>query len=479
MNDGAKRAEAVSDDVAGIDLGDRRLDFRARRIAERLATEPALGFPEALAKEADLEGFYRFLGNKKVTAAAILKPHSEATAGRAIEHGTVLAVHNTTEFRFGGEGREGLGEVTRAGNMFLAHFCLAVSADGNRDPLGVLAMKTWARDGSPTQSRLLKQGVSSATLRGMATEQDRWNETVESAEACVAGKASLIHIMDSESDDYALLCNLQAAERRFVLRLCNDRRLDAQATGSLPGEKAREFIARAEIRAERKVKLSRRKRAIAGGRTKRVLPRKERMATLVFSATPIVFLRPQPALKTLPETLTVNVVSVRERDAPEDVEPVDWILLTSEPIDTEEDILKVVDFYRARWIIEEYFSALKTGCAFEQRQLESMSTLTKALALFAPVAWTLLRMRASSRSPVKASIATVLTPVQITILKKETKIPLRKNSTAADAYLAVARLGGHIKNNGAPGWRVLGRGYDRLLTLEAGYKIAKGETCDR
>jgi len=67
----------------------------------------------------------------------------------------------------------------------------------------------------------------------------------------------------------------------------------------------------------------------------------------------------------------------------------------------------------------------------------------------------------------------------ITILKSKTGIPLTKRSTAAEAYLAVARLGGHIKNNGAPGWRVRGRGYHELLTLEVGYKIAKRETCDR
>jgi len=82
-------------------------------------------------------------------------------------------------------------------------------------------------------------------------------------------------------------------------------------------------------------------------------------------------------------------------------------------------------------------------------------------------------MRASSRSPIEAPIITVLTPIQITILKSESGIPLTKRSTAAEAYLAVARLGGHIENNGAPGWRVLGRGYHELLTLEVGYKIAK------
>jgi hypothetical protein len=39
--------------------------------------------------------------------------------------------------------------------------------------------------------------------------------------------------------------------------------------------------------------------------------------------------------------------------------------------------------------------------------------------------------------------------------------------------LAIAKLGGHLKRNGDPGWITLGRGYERLLILEEGWKLAK------
>jgi len=480
MDEATRRTQAVEEEVADVELGDERLNFRARRISKRIAAEPGLGFPQALATEAELEGFYRFLGNEKVTPQAILEPHVQATVGRAEEHRTVLVVHDTTEFRFGGRGREGLGIVTRAGNAFFGHFSLAVSADGHRDPLGVLATKAWARDGGPSPTKSRRQNTKSyRETREQPSEQDRWLESVERAEECVGGRASLIHVMDSEADDYALLWNLQEAQRRFVLRLCYDRRLDEVATGALPGEKTCHFVTRSAIRAVREVNLSRRKRAIAGGRTRRVAPREERLATLVFTATTVVVRRPAYAPGSTAESMSINVVAVREKDAPKDAEPVDWYLITSEPIETQEQILAVVDAYRARWLIEEYFKTIKTGCIFEERQLETKTTILKALALFTPVAWALLRMRALSRSSERSPIATVLSPAQLAVLKKETGIPLRKNSSAAEAYLAVARLGGHIKNNGPPGWQVLGRGYAKLLTLEAGYKIAKSETCDR
>ena len=66
----------------------------------------------------------------------------------------------------------------------------------------------------------------------------------------------------------------------------------------------------------------------------------------------------------------------------------------------------------------------------------------------------------------------VLTPTQLSILHRIDHIKLPKTPTAADALMAVARLGGHLRSNGLPGWQVLSRGYFELLTLEAGYLLA-------
>jgi Transposase DNA-binding len=480
VNIAEKRTESVVDEVAAAEFGDSRLNDRGRRIARRLAMRPGVSFPAALVTEAELEGFYRFVANEKVTPVAILAPHVQASVARVTEHGTVLAAHDTTEFQFGGEARKDLGEIKKAGSKLLGHFCLCLSADGHRDPLGVVAMKTWVRDGGPTPSSLRKSGVSYAAAQEVPSEYARWQEGVEAAEKAVGGKASLIHLMDSESDDFALLSFMQEKHYRFVIRSCRDRNLDATATGSLPGEKIRAFVARAQVRAVRKVELTRRKlRPIVLGMGKRDQPREARTAKLSFSATKVVIRRPWTAVETPGDSISVNVVSVKEKNPPPGMEPVDWILFTDEPIETAEDILAVADHYRGRWPIEEYFKALKSGCVFEERQLESKATIVKALALFVPIAWVLLRMRAASRSSAKASIDTVLTPTQIVILKKETGMPLRKNSSAVDAYLAVARLGGHIKNNGPPGWQVLGRGYAILLMLETGFKIGQSEACDQ
>lgn len=128
-------------------------------------------------------------------------------------------------------------------------------------------------------------------------------------------------------------------------------------------------------------------------------------------------------------------------------------------------------------MIEEYFKAVKTGCQYEQRQPESAHALLNALAVLVPVAWRLLLLRHLARESDTRPATDALTKTQVDVLKAVAKKPLPKRPTVRDALLAVAALGGHIKNNGEPGWQVLGRGYRDLLILEMGWQ-ARGDLPD-
>ena len=74
----------------------------------------------------------------------------------------------------------------------------------------------------------------------------------------------------------------------------------------------------------------------------------------------------------------MNVVRVWETDPPRGQPAVQWVLLTSEKIGSAAALQRVVDIYRKRWLIEEYFKALKTGCSLEKRQVGSFDALRKA-----------------------------------------------------------------------------------------------------
>jgi hypothetical protein len=163
--------------------------------------------------------------------------------------------------------------------------------------------------------------------------------------------------------------------------------------------------------------------------------------------------------------------STARANPPSAEEAVEWILLTSEPFETEVQVREVVEIYRTRWLIEEFFKALKTGCAMEKRELESLHTLTNALALCIPIAYQLLALRQMARSKPEARAETILSAAQIAILQAKARLPAEP--TVQQALVAVAYLGSHFVpfEKKLPGWRVLGRGMERLLAFEEGWNV--------
>ena len=178
---------------------------RLEAIVEQMADHPDATFPAAMDDRAALEATYRFLGNEKVSPTEIARPHVSATLRRISGRDTVLVAHDTTEFEFGGDKRVDMGWLDAATNGFLGHFALAVSLDGMRTPLGVIAYETLFRYGSP-DDRTMRRARRAAVAPD--SEEQRWWRLVQDAERQATGCTSLIHAMDREADSYALLSNL-------------------------------------------------------------------------------------------------------------------------------------------------------------------------------------------------------------------------------------------------------------------------------
>lgn len=458
----------IRGEVETADLGDRRLTARLVRLAEQIARSPDQSFPKAAGSDAALEATYRFLGNDAVTPEAILAPHVAATVERCRQAEAIFVPHDTTEFRFSTE-REGLGRVaTESSHGFLGHFALAVSAV-SRAPLGILGVETVFRERGSRNPR-------KSTRRPAEERQSRrWLELVQRVAAVVGDACTAVHVMDREADAYELLAALSAEKHRFIVRLRFDRAVDT----TVGRGRISDVIRGRKTLLTREVTLCARvpRPNEPLSRAKKHPYRRMRQATLRVSACTVSVRRPDQLAPDLPDSLRLNVVRVQETNAPQGVDPVEWRLVTCEPVTTPEDVALIVDGYRARWVIEEYFRALKQGCAYEKRQLESKNALLNALAVFTPVAWQLLALRQLSRDAQDLPADRVLSPLKITLLQRHPEIRLVKKPTIRQAMLAIAALGGHIKNNGDPGWQVLGRGYEDLLLLERGAVLALG--CDQ
>jgi hypothetical protein len=277
--------------------------------------------------------------------------------------------------------------------------------------------------------------------------------------------------MDREGDKYELLAHMREHGQRFVVRLRGDRRLSSENDGQL----LLDVLQNKPVLLKRDVHVSRRK-APTAPRSRRLTPeRPARDATLSVTRASVALRRPNTLPTSHVDQVHVNVVHVRETDPPNGQEPVDWTLLTSEPIGTVADIERVIDIYRFRWLIEELFKALKSGCLYEQRLFESRHALLNLLATTLPIAVELLWMRARVADEPDAPAFDIVTHDQLEALRQMRRRPLPNKPTAADVLLAIAALGGHLKRNGAPGWQVLQRGYQRLLDYTAGWN-ARGKS---
>lgn len=79
------------------------------------------------------------------------------------------------------------------------------------------------------------------------------------------------------------------------------------------------------------------------------------------------------------EHIDLNVVVVKEDSPPKGEEPVLWVLYTTLPANTEEEIHKIVHIYELRWLIENYFKYLKSGYKVERLRYNNAEKIAKHL----------------------------------------------------------------------------------------------------
>jgi transposase-like protein/DDE family transposase len=461
----------VTAEFAGDSLGDVRLDERLRRIVSLAAVEPGDSFPEQMASVADREALYRFLANPKVTIAGVLSGHLRQTRERLREHPLIRVVHDTTTFRFVGD-RDGLGAIRGGAKGFLGHVALAIAADDTREPLGVVGVHPYIhQDAVAHQGMTPSQRVEATRAKPrLAKESARWEQMALQVSAALPDGVRALHVMDQEADDYDVLAALHHAQLRYVIRADPQRQTEAKRC-------VKDVLATQLATVFRTVRLTPRSEQQAVKTRGRHVARDERNATLQIRWGAITLGRRQYSDARTP-TLSISAVYVFEPDPPHGEAPIEWMLFTSEIVHTADDATAVVDHYRARWLIEDYFKALKTGCAFEKRQLTTFDGLVRALAIFIPMAWRLLVLRHLGRAASPLPISRCLDHEQQCLLRKlldRRRYQLPPHPTIRDAMLGIAALGGHITNNGAPGWIVLGRGLTRLLDAEVGWQLARDE----
>jgi hypothetical protein len=451
---------SLSAEVAGALLGDPRRNRRHEQVVQAIASSPGESLPDVFDDDSELEATYRLLNNKHIEFDALLEPHLKQTRARAQQVGLVYAVSDTTDFTFSGSERR-IGVRQGKAQGFRGHFCLAVTPTVRKKalPLGLLGVLPLFRDGPAKGERDSRERKEDDTRESL-----RWKELALAVESRLHGQCQLIHVTDREGDIYEFLAALLSEKARFIIRVAQDRLVEPRHPRLFEQLKQATFVC------EQEVFVSQRKGSVFPNQRKSHPARSARTAQLKVTATTLTIRRPQTAQEEgLPESLTLNYVHVFEPNPPTGEEPIDWKLMTTEPIATQEQVEAVIVGYRMRWVIEEFFKALKTGCGYEKNQLESRKAVLNYLAVLAPVAWQLLLVRTVAQDEPATPAEAVLPELLLKVLRAVTRRPLSSAPTAQDALFAIAGLGGHIKNNGPPGWLVIGRGFQKLLLLAEGW----------
>jgi hypothetical protein len=198
-----------------------------------------------------------------------------------------------------------------------------------------------------------------------------------------------------------------------------------------------------------------------------------RTAHVVVSFGSVRLLPPESQQESSLRPLVVWVVRVWEPEPPEGVEGLSWVLLTSVAVQTVEQAWERVDWYRARWIVEDYHQGLKTGCRVEQRQLQSYEGLRRLLGLLAPAAVRLLQLRAGARQHPEQPASQILPRDLVQVVASLAQVPAAE-LTAQQCWHTIARQGGYLgrRRDGPPGWKTLWQGWFYIQAVLEGVHLA-------
>ncbi len=432
-------------------LGDQRRNKRLVNVAARLAFNPGGTLPQAFPKWAELKAAYRLFDQPQATHPNILAPHLANTFKLCRQPGEYLIIEDTTLLDYSNSPAAlELGTIGDGGGRgFELHSALVVQVEAwtlQQRPEGMVVGLLGQQCDCPRPG---PEGETEAQRWQRHRKSQRWAEALRAAGAPPKG-CQWIYLADREADFYEPIRTCQELGVDFIIRSRCDRRL-ADDAGHLWGR-----LAKQPAMGQSTVELRARPGQAA------------RIAIVQIRAMRMDLDGPWRPGGWQPELRGLWAVEVREVDAPEGVkEPLHWILLTSLPCTSWAAVQRVVGRYTARWWIEEYHKALKSGAGAEQSQLERGYRLEALIAVLAVIAVRLLATKFLARSrPESLEAVQDFSPEALAILEQKIGRP-KGGWTNQSLLIAIARLGGFLarKHDGLPGWQTIWRGWHRLMWM--------------
>jgi len=449
--------------IQEVGLRDLRLRRRFDIVFSAMAANPESSVCERHGSWAQTMGAFRLLHNDRCTPEALQQGAMAATRQRLKKEAELpgagavtLMVHDQTEFK----------PVFKVSpSKLMQHTTLAVNSQASGAVHGLMHQR-WFDD--PKAAK----GEKRSQRRERWTRSQAWPEAVAAMGQPAPGDR-WIHVADREADDFQMFAACDQPGQGFVIRAQHNRCLT-------DGSKLRQTLANQPVVGEVTVHVARRSKV--GVKAPPMARRPAQGARIarceVRFAT--VTLAPPRNDSRYSEPRRVGAVSVREIDPPstKSIAPVDWLLLTTEPVTDLDEALTVIGWYRRRWVIEEFHKAQKTGCRLEKSQLRDRDAFIRLAAMAAMVAVHLLDLREladDERTRDQPASRHIDDWLWVRVVAHLAKHNDPRTLTVQQFYHTIARHGGWNgrKSDGRPGWQTLWRGWRHVQTLVEGAYLAQ------
>lgn len=424
---------------------------------------PSASLPNQMPKWGDLKAAYLLFAEVEVTYKELTKPHFLNTYERASLQGQgyILFIQDTTEIDYTTRKcTQGLSHIGDGkGQGMLLHSTLVAIPGLVPKLLGLAAGKVWTR---AKETRHGKETPTERTKR--PTEGDNWAESLERIGRApdVTSGTTWVSVGDRASDVFSYLVRAAALGWHCLLRVTQNRMIiDELGVTKKLKDYARSLNAQTEIL-----------HALRGRDGK---PKREVLLSVAYA--PVTLLMPKlKNPKNGENSIQAWAIRVFEPEPSKGTKAIEWILLSTLPVTTNEEAFTRVNWYRHRWLIEEYHKCLKSGCQVEKRQLKTADSLMALIGMLSVVAVFLLSLRNMSRElPDEPAIKYVPADVVKVIALRSQKSPEQLN--VRQFFREVAMLGGFIgrKSDGDPGWQTIWKGWLRVQDMCEALQLASNK----
>ena len=463
-----------------VNLGDKRLDKKIIISAEQFLKVPEGSINQAGRGWAEVKSFYRFFQNESFSQDDIRESHIKMTKKRCEEHSIVLAIQDTSYFTYSNHPKTtGLGILTKSIRQdktvtytkgLIAHTTFTVNTSGL--PLGILDQNIYSRPDKADDSDTEKTKKVNHDKKVIEEKESmRWLNSLKNTHNILKDTSTkVVTICDREADIYDFFDLAQNLKSPVLIRARHNRVINKKkCTPEITAKNLWDFVKSNDAKGEIEIEIPKRKDSPA-----RTAVCKIRFCEEYKLHPP----RKHPKLnKNLSPELTLNVISVTEENAPEGIEPIDWMLFTNMPVNNIEEALEKINWYSLRWRIEVFHKILKSGLKTEDCRLSTAERLMRYLALMSIVAWRIYWITLISRSIPNASCLLFLNELEWKVLflriNKKKKVP-EEVPTIREAVHWIAQLGGFLARKGdkEPGIIYIWRGLKKFANIYEGFEMA-------